>query len=254
MRFTNRVAIVTGAGSGMGKATALSFAREGAHVFLSDMAETSLNDTAEEIRSTGGAATTVVGDITQTKNIYAVVEKAMEQCGRIDILFNHVGGFPGLVPHKGFMQETEAFWDGIIELNLKTTIVFSRAVLDSMTKQRYGKIINMASTAGKVGTESSVVYGAVKGGIIAFTKSLAKAVAPYNVNVNCVCPGPISTPGFAEMEKNNPGWRDKSVALVPLGRMGRPEEIAGFVLYLTSDEAAYITGQDLSMDGGETMV
>ena len=191
MRFDKKVAILTGAGAGMGRAAALAFAKEGAYVFINDIDEARLNDTANEVQSAGGAITAIKGDATKIECVNAIVGKALEQHGKIDILFNYVGGIPGSLSAQPFTQDTEDVWDAIIELNLKPTLMFTSAVLESMIKQKYGKIINTGSEAGRIGEPLMAVYSATKGGIIAFTKAIAKEVSQYNINVNCVCPGHI---------------------------------------------------------------
>jgi 2-hydroxycyclohexanecarboxyl-CoA dehydrogenase len=252
MRFNGKVAIVTGGSSGMGRAAALGFSREGAAVVVNDIDEKNLSSFADEIRSSGGKITTVPGDITKHETINRIVKEAVEDYGRIDILFNYVGGDPDLAPQKAFIDQTEEYWDKMINLNLKSTILVCRAVIDIMIKQKSGKIINTGAIAGKVGGPNMALYSAVKGGIIAFTKALAHELAQYRINVNCVCPGPIETPGLKRV------FSDQNIgqvtAIVPLKRLGLPEEIASAVLYLASDEAAFITGQALSVDGGATMI
>lgn len=252
MRFKNKVAIISGGTAGMGKAAAIGFAKEGASVVINGRNEERLNRTAEEIRAVGGAVTTAQGDITKSKSIKAIVAKALEQYGKVDILFNYVGGDPDLGPLKPFTEQTEGFWDRMIDINLKSTILLCRAVIDSMIRQKYGKIINTGAIAGRIGGPRMALYSAVKGGVIAFTKALALEMAPYHINVNCVSPGSIDTPGFnkifADVNKN------EAASITALKRVGRPEEVASAVLYLASDDAAFITGQTLAVDGGATMV
>jgi 2-hydroxycyclohexanecarboxyl-CoA dehydrogenase len=252
MRFKDRVAIISGGGAGMGRATALAFAKEGACVVINDIDEKSLNSVAGEIQTAGGTVTAVRGDVTRSESIKAVVARALETYGRIDILFNYVGGEPDHRLPPPFTEQTETYWRRTIELNLISTMVFSHAVLDSMMKRRYGKIINTAAIAALVGTGGVIAYSAAKGGIIAFTKALAREVAPYNINVNCLCLGPIDTPGAAKMSAGED--RGRPGDFIPLKRVGRPEEVASAVLYLASEDASFITGHGLTMDGGITMV
>ena len=252
MRFKDKVAIVSGGSEGMGKVAATIFAKEGAKVVITSRSEEKLKKAAEEIRAAGGTVTPVPGDVTSSESIKNVVAKVLEQYGRVDILFNYVGGEPGLSAMTPFIEQTEEYWDKMITLNLKSTILFSRAVLDSMMKQKYGKIVNTAAIAGRQGSPRMVLYSAVKGGIIAFTKSLAMEMAPYNINVNCVSPGPIDTPGFNQLFGDE--GKQRTSTFVPLGRIGKPEDVANGAVFLASEEAGFITGQTLAVDGGVTMV
>lgn len=252
MRFKDKVAAITGGTSGMGLAAVLGFVREGASVVVNDINEEGLEGISEKIQSMGGDVLTVHGDITKKETISRMVNDATAKYNKIDILFNYVGGEPDLGPHTSFMEQSTDFWDRMIDLNLKSTMLVCQAVLEKMIKHRYGKIINTGAIAGKVGAPHMVPYSAVKGGIIALTKALAMEMAPYKINVNCVCPGPIETPGFRKIFN---GIDDVVAADVTvLKRIGKPEEVASAVLYLASDEAAFITGQAFSVDGGATMI
>jgi len=252
MRFKDKVAVVTGGTSGMGRAAVLGFAKEGASVVVNDIDAEKLEEVAEEIKSTGGDVLTIRGDITKKETISRMVNDTIQRFSKIDILFNYVGGEPNLGPHAPFLEQNDEFWDKMIELNLKSTMLACQAVLQKMIKRKYGKIINTGAIAGKVGAPNMAPYSAVKGGIIALTKALAIEMAPFEININCVCPGPVATPGlqkvFAEIDE------DFIADITALKRIGKPEEVASAVLYLASDEAAFITGQAVSVDGGATMV
>ena len=252
MRFENKVAIITGAGAGMGKAAAVAFAKEGASVVINDIDSGTLEETAREIRESGGTVTAVQGDAAESDCVNSIVDTAVKQYGKVDILFNYVGG-PAGQPSQPFAQESEDKWDAIIRVNFKPTLLFTRAVLDGMMKRRYGKIINMASGAGKTGSGSMQVYAMTKGGIISFTRSIALEAAPYNVNVNCVCPGLIETPSLVKAYGDKPDVLDNIRKSVPMRRLGRSEDVASIILFLASEEAAYITGQALNIDGGQVV-
>ena len=248
-------AIVTGAAGGVGRAIALELSKEGANVVIMDISEQNIKDTTDEIKAVGGTITAVQGDVTNSDDIKATVAKAIEEYGKVDILFNYVGGEPDVrPPGKPFWEQTEERWNQTIKLNLISTMVFSQAVLNSMIKQNYGKIINTSAVAALTGGGGVIAYSAAKSGVIAFTKALAREVAPHNINVNCLCLGPIDTPGLAMMSEGQYRGKPETRGGRPLRRIGRPEEVASAVLYLASDDAAYITGQTLTMDGGMTMV
>ncbi len=251
MRFDNRVAIITGAGAGMGRSAAVAFAREGAYVFINDVNAVSLEDTAREIRSAGGRVTALAGDAAKSQCVQNVVEKALEHSGRIDILFNYVGGMPPGVVFESFLTDSESIWDPVLDLNLKPTLRFTRAVLGNMIKNRYGKIINTGSGAGRTGVPGMALYSTAKGAVIAFTKALAKEVAGNNINVNCICPGPVATPALLE---SPPEALKEYESSNPMRRLGQPSEVAAAVLFLASEEASFITGQALSIDGGLVMI
>lgn len=252
MRFKDKVAVITGGTSGMGEAAVLGFVKEGASVVVNDINEQRLQRVSEKIKSLGGDALFIQGDITQKQTISRMVGDAIKKYDKIDILFNYVGGEPGLATMTSFMEQSEAYWDKMIALNLKTTLLVCQAVLGKMVERQYGKIINTGAIAGKVGGPNMVAYSAVKGGIIALTKSLAIEMAPFKINVNCVCPGPVETPGFRKLFD---GVDDHVAAeITALKRIGKPEEVASAVLYLAADESAFITGQAISVDGGATMI
>ncbi|MBN1189728.1 MAG: SDR family oxidoreductase [Dehalococcoidales bacterium] len=254
MRFENRVAVITGAGAGMARSAAVAFAGEGAHVFINDIDEAELENTAREVRSAGGRVTAIAGDAAKSECVQNVVGKALEQYGRIDILFNYVGGIPAGISLKSFTEDSESVWDPVIELNLKPTLRFTRAVLGGMIQRKYGKIINTGSGAGRTGVAGMSLYSTSKGAVIAFTKAIAREVAPYSINVNCICPGPTATPTMLKGIEGRPELLKAYESTTPMKRLGRSEEVAAAVLFLASDEASFITGQALSVDGGQVMI
>jgi 2-hydroxycyclohexanecarboxyl-CoA dehydrogenase len=252
MRFKNKVAVITGGTSGMGEAAVLGFVKEGASVVVNDINKEKLRRVSGKIESMGGDVLLIHGDITQKETISRMVSSAVEKYDKIDILFNYVGGEPDLGPLTSFMDQSEDYWDRMIELNLKSTLLVCQAVLEKMVARNYGKIINTGAIAGKVGGPRMVAYSAVKGGIIALTKALALEMAPFKINVNCVCPGPVETPGFRKIFDGIDD--DMAAEVTALKRIGKPEEVASAVLYLASDESAFVTGQAISVDGGATMI
>jgi 2-hydroxycyclohexanecarboxyl-CoA dehydrogenase len=258
MRFTDKVAIVTGGAAGMGRAAALGFAAEGAALVINDIDEARLQSLAGEVAVLGGRVAVAPGDITDPATAALLVERAEADFGRVDILFNYAGGDPDLAPQTPFVEQSEDFWERMIAMNLTSTMRTCRAALASMMARcdagggSGGRIVNTGAIAGKIGGPGMALYSAVKGGVIAFTKALALEAAPYGITVNCVCPGPIATPGLTRVFADQ--VPEEIVGIVPLRRVGTPEEIASAVLYLASDEAAFITGQAVSVDGGATRI
>ncbi len=252
MRFTDKVAVVTGGAAGMGRAAALGFAAEGAALVVNDIDARGLEALAAEVRATGGRIALAAGDITDPATVNQMVDLAETEFGRVDILFNYAGGDPDLAPQTPFVEQDEDFWARMIAMNLTSTLRACRAVLPGMMARGSGRIVNTGAVAGKVGGPNMALYSAVKGGVIAFTKALALEAAPAGVTVNCVCPGPVATPGLTRVFADQ--VPDEIVRIVPLHRVGTPDEVASAVLYLASDEAAFITGQALSVDGGATRI
>jgi len=251
VRLANKVAIVTGGASGIGRAIALAMGREGARVAVLDLNAAGATTVAGEIAAAGGEAQAWPADIADTARVNAVVAEVVARWGTVHILVN-CAGWDKPLP---FVQTTPDFWDKILAINLKGPIACTHAVLPAMIKQGYGKIVTIASDAGRVGSTGEAVYSAAKGGLIAFTKTIARETARHQINVNCVCPGPSDTPLFQnEFAAASPKLAESLKRVIPWGRLGVPDDVAPTVVFLASDEAGFITGQTLSVSGGLTMV
>jgi 3-oxoacyl-[acyl-carrier protein] reductase len=247
VKLRNRVAIVTGGARGIGKAIALAFIREGAKLALVDVDKAILEAAKNEIKKNRQKAIAICCDITKTLEVTAMVSKVQNVFGRIDILVNNAG-----IIRRGTIETvTEEDWDRVIEVNLKGTFNCCKAVVETMKSQRYGKIVNISSIAGKTGDITSAPgYGPSKAGIDALTKTLARQLAPYGINANGVAPHAIETEMSAQWSEER---RKEIIASIPLGRLGKPEDVANAVLFLASDEASFITGEILDVNGGALM-
>ena len=241
----NRVVIVTGASRGIGRAVAVRFGEAGAVVVVAARGDHA-DATADEIRGEGGRAVSVSVDVTDTKQIDAMVGMALEEYGRIDVLVNNAG----IVRDQLAMRMTVADWNAVIATNLTAVFTCSRAVLRPMLKQRSGRIINVGSVVGQMGNAGQVNYAATKAGLVGFSKALAREVATRGVTVNVVAPGMIDTEMTSGLAKPA---REAMLAKIPLGRLGTPDDIAAAIGFLASDEAAYITGHVLAVNGGMYM-
>jgi len=247
MRLKDRVAIVTGAARGIGRAVVWIFVREGAKVVLVDLEKAGLEALQEEVRKRGGEALAVPCDVSKASEVKEMVEKVLRIFSRIDILVNNAG-----IIRRGTIESvTEEDWDRVIAVNLKGPFICSKAVVDVMKRQGYGKIVNVSSIAGKMGDITSAPgYGPSKAGLDALTKTLARQLAPYGIHVNGVAPHAIETEMSAEW---SPEKRKSIVEAIPLKRLGKPEDVAEAVLFLASDAAAFITGEILDVNGGFLM-
>ena len=250
MRMKDKVAIVTGAGRGIGKAIAQKLAAEGAKVAVADLLLDNAESTVREIQASGGEAMAIKADVTQAEDVAAMVETVQERYGQIDALVNNAG-WDKVEP---FLESTPETWDKVININLKGVFYTCQAVLPVMIRQGSGKIVNIGSDAGRVGSSGEAVYSATKGGVIAFTKTLAREMAKHKINVNVVSPGPADTPLFQEIAGYNPKITSALERAIPFRRLAEPEDIANAVCFFASDEAGYVTGQTLSVSGGLTMV
>jgi 2-hydroxycyclohexanecarboxyl-CoA dehydrogenase len=248
----DKVVIVTGGGGGIGAALCEGFAGEGAKVAIFDLDAEGAGRVAERIVADGGIAVTHIVDITDYTAVAAAVQRVEDGLGAVDVLVNNAGW-----DHAARFLDTEpALWDKIISINLKGPINLHHAVLKGMAQRGNGRIVNIASDAGRVGSSGESVYSACKGGIIAFSKTIAREMARKQVNVNVVCPGPTDTPLFRDFAGEGESGAKLRGALekaIPFGRLGQPRDVVGAVCFLASDDAEFITGQVLSVSGGLTM-
>ncbi len=248
MRMRGKVAIVTGAGSGIGRATAIRLAAEGAAVACVDLSGEGARDTAKTIEAAGGRTLALAADVTDDGACASMVEDTLARFQRLTTLVNSAG----VRPVAADPAPAPAEWRRVVEANLTGTYLPSRAALPALTASGAGSITNLASIFGLVAGSMAPSYAASKGGVANLTRQLALDWAPA-VRVNCVCPGVIETPMTAEL-RGDPAWRETVLGKYPLRRFGRPEEIAAAILYLASDEAAYVTGVALPVDGGYTAI
>lgn len=246
MLFANRVSLVTGASQGIGEAIAWQLAREGASVILVDVQKEKLEALAARMNEEGLKAYPFEADVTDFQKVSEVVEKTVEKLGHIDHLVNNAG----ITRDTILLRMKEEDWDLVLNVNLKGAFNFSRAVLKHMFSARYGRIVNIASVVGLMGNFGQTNYAASKAGLIGFSKSLAREVAGRNITVNCVAPGYIATPMTEKLPED---IKKAFLDIIPLKRFGTPEEVARVVRFLCSEDASYITGQVISVNGGMYM-
>lgn len=245
-RLQDKVAVVTGAGNGIGRAISEHLAAEGAAVVVTDVDGEAARATATAL---GGSAVAVTADVADRESVAGMVRTARERFGRIDVLVNNAGWDKG----APFVDSDPADWDKAIRINLYGVLHTCHEVLPIMAEQGSGKVVNLGSDSGRVGSSGEAVYSAAKGGVIAFTKTLAREMARSQVNVNCVSPGPTDTALFESVTAGNPKLREGLTKAIPFRRLGQPADLANAVVFLASEEADYITGQTLSVSGGLTM-
>jgi NAD(P)-dependent dehydrogenase (short-subunit alcohol dehydrogenase family) len=257
--YTGKVAFVTGGASGIGRATALAFAREGASVVVADVSQSSNQETARMVEELGGRAgasllpkaIAVKCDVTRTEDVKAALEKTIEAFGRLDFAFNNAGIEPKNAAPTAEYEEEE--WNRIININLRGVFLCMKHEIPLILKQGRGAIVNTSSGAGIIGIKGSPAYTAAKHGVIGLTKAAALDYAAQNIRVNAVCPGYIDTPMMGRFTGGTDEGRAKVIAEEPVGRMGTPEEIAAAVLWLCSDAAAFVVGHAMVIDGGQTV-
>jgi NAD(P)-dependent dehydrogenase (short-subunit alcohol dehydrogenase family) len=251
MRLRDKVTVITGAGSGMGRLAALAFAREGARIVAADVAPKAGEETAAGITKEGGQALFVQADVSREDQVTALVRRAVDRFGRLDVLYNNAGIFP---ERDGSVVDVEeAVWDQVMAVNLKGIYLCCKHGIPEMLRSGGGSIINVASFVALVGcTVPQDAYTASKGGVIALTKSLAVQFGPRHVRTNAIAPGPIETPLLTSWLLNNPEAKKRRLDRIPMGRFGRPEDIVNMALYLASDESTWVNGSVLVVDGGIT--
>jgi len=246
MELSGHVALVTGAGSGIGKATAIELAKCGARVVAADINQNATASVLEEIKASGGIALGYAADVSVRLQVNKVIAAVTESLGKVDILVNNAG----FGQYKPFEALTEEDWDRMLDVHLKGAFNCSQAVLEQMKLAKWGRIINMASVAGMTGTPTHCHYSAAKGGLIGFTKALARELAAHNITVNAVAPGLTDTP-FIKAVK--PELQQAVIDRTPMKRPATPQEVAWTCAFLASDKAGYLTGQILSPNGGFLM-
>jgi len=245
MKLVGKTAVVTGAASGIGRATAEILARAGAHVIIADLSADKGEQEDERLRRSKLSASFMQIDVASDESIAAFASVVLGR-GEVHVLVNGAGFGKG----QPFVDNDAGFWERVVDINMLGPIKLTRALLGPMIDRRSGKIVNIASDAGRVGSSGETVYSGAKGGLIAFSKGLAREMARYSINVNCVCPGPTETPMLMVLPESH---REAFKRAIPMRRFGQPADVANAILFFASDLSNYITGQTLSVSGGLTM-
>jgi 2-hydroxycyclohexanecarboxyl-CoA dehydrogenase len=248
--MSERTALVTGGARGIGRAICLALAADGRSVAVADILVDEAGETAAAVEAAGGRALAVELDVTSSDSVAAGIGEASEELGPVEIVVNNAGWDE----HRPFVETDEDFWDRVIEINYKGCLRVTRAALPVMVERGWGRVVNIGSDAGRVGSSLEAVYSGAKGGVIAFTKTVAREVARSGVTANAVCPGPTRTPMLEGMvEAGSEKLVQALERAVPMRRLGEPEDVAAAVAFLASERAGFITGQTLSVSGGLTM-
>ena len=247
MRCKAKKALITGAGQGLGRAIALALAEEGADIAAWDINLEAARETCEQVKALGRTSMAHEVDVSDSAQVNGALEQVMDEFGRLDILINNAGICP--VRHWG--EISEADWDRVMAVNLKGTFLCAQAVTPIMIKQKSGRIINLASVAGKLGSiATGAPYAVSKAGVIGLTKTVARSLAPHGITVNALAPGPIETAMIQDITQGN---MEGYLSVIPLGRIGNPLDVAKAAVYLASDEASFLTGEILDINGGMLM-
>jgi len=253
MRLEDKVAIITGAGNGMGRADAILFAKEGAKVVVNDVNQENIDEVVKEIQGAGGEALGYKADVTNEEEVGAMVAETINRYGKVDILVSNAG-WDQLRP---FLHTDRAFWDKIFGLNLIGHLNVVKAVLPNMLKNKYGKIVTIGSDAGRLGNPMEAPYSAAKGGVIAFTKTIAREFGRANITANCICPGITEGTRLSKEMIEEIPEKEKALKMLetvrkvtPMGRLAQPDDVAKAVLFFASDDSSFVTGQVLSTSGG----
>ncbi|HWM80062.1 MAG TPA: glucose 1-dehydrogenase [Methylomirabilota bacterium] len=257
MELDGQIAIVTGAGRGIGRATALELARMGADIVVAELDRAGADRTASEVKGLGRRVLIVPTDVTSRADLQAMADRARGEFGRIDVLVNNAGIYRAALP----LDVTEEHWDAVLDVNAKAVFFASQAVLPAMIAQKRGNIISLASLAGKVGSRNNLPYNASKAAVISITKSLALAHAADGIRANCVCPGFVETDMWTMVAREQGALQGMApeeftrqrLAQIPLGRMETPQDVANVIAFLASSRAAYMTGQAINVTGGVIM-
>jgi 2-hydroxycyclohexanecarboxyl-CoA dehydrogenase len=261
--LAGKTAIITGAGSNIGRGIALAFGEEGANVVIAEIDEAQAKKVANQIAGRGGSAMVIKADVTDAQAVNDLVKKSLDKFGKIDIVVNNVGW----TRRRLFVEKPVEEWEKEIRLNYWSLLYCTRAVIDHMIERRYGKIISIASDAGRVGDAKATIYSGCKGAVIAFSKALALEVAQFGINVNAVSPSTVMPENLDEDVGKHSAWtspdareyltlerRAKIVQFYPLGRLAKPQDIANVVLFLASDRSSFITGETIGVSGGSVMI
>jgi len=246
--LTDKVAIVTGGGRGIGRAIALGLAQAGADVVVAARTVAEIEDTAANVRGEGRKALAIPADVRNVDQVASLLDETLGLFNRVDILVNNAGG----TFSAPALEVSANAWEAIVRENLSSVFICSKIIGEAMVKQKAGNIINMSSVAGLGPYPRNAHYAASKAGIISLTKTLAVEWAPYNIRVNAIAPGIIPTSGSDSVVQERPGYRDAQLKRIPLGRFGKPEDIIGVAVFLASDASAYITGETILVNGGLT--